>query len=723
MSTQQWTQNQANKWHCLPVDMRIKECYVIMLIMIYLGLTGVSACAALTVLRTNTAVVMVVEGDQDGDDSSDDESEIGHDAEDTSDDEQEYMSVEEQEARKCGEITYCLPAFPDIDVTELNEEDEQPVPDRTVTEEDILQMDVDINDDVGVFSNDRPDAVWWQEIETELFDENPEKPSTSTASAKAAPSTASFSSEEKSHGKPWVEAIEQSRYTDFVSKHHACTKQCHAILTQEQLMGRRKSIRSLGYHARSVFLVSQVMTAFPLDRQRNAKFLFSSDRQICREAFVYANDITKSRLYKARKLVSNGSFGNLQHGLAGAKGTSALKKPQIEGVLRIHHGPRDDTGKQAAKAQWEAHLEHAAQQRAQKVLMSKLQYKNLDPESKKFSTTDGRTAVRVVSFDFAQSVGLPHHTDQAGAIYFKSPLGVHIFGLVDESNSRVYYFFMNESNCIGLDGKNSHSPNSVLSMLDFFLKQSDNGERNLCIYADNCTGQNKNRFTMGYLAHLIKTGRYDTIEILFLPPGHMKFSPDAFFGLLKRIFRRFSIGLPHEMKTEIATKAASSHTFDKDDEPEWIWNDIKTFAEDRYESVPGINGSYHFKLHRDEERDVILRHCAKAGGPTTEVLMEAAKNKTSIVRTRKLVRQAPVKVLETGGFSATRAKELLKQVLEHVTYNKQDEWKTFIITNAPAPPAVAVPERRTAPAPPNPPTPSPSLQPSVPALPKRQRKK
>ncbi|GAU96839.1 hypothetical protein RvY_08217 [Ramazzottius varieornatus] len=63
-------------------------------------------------------------------------------------------------------------------------------------------------------------------------------------------------SEEKSHGKPWIEAIEQSRYTDFVCKHHACTKQFHAILTQEQLMGRRKSIRSLGYHARSVFLVS-----------------------------------------------------------------------------------------------------------------------------------------------------------------------------------------------------------------------------------------------------------------------------------------------------------------------------------------------------------------------------------------------------------------------------------------------------------------------------------
>ncbi|GAV00636.1 hypothetical protein RvY_11459 [Ramazzottius varieornatus] len=206
-------------------------------------------------------LVAQVEGDQDRDDSSDDESEIGDDAEDTSDDEQEYMSVEEQEARKCGEITYCLPAFPDIDVTELNEQDEQPVPDRTLTEEDILQMDVDINDDVGVFSNDGPDAVWWQEIETELFDENPEIPSTSTAPAKAAPSTASFSSEENSHGKPWIEAIEQSRYTDFVSKHHACTKQCHAILTQEQLMGRRKSIRSLGYHARSVFLVSQVMKA------------------------------------------------------------------------------------------------------------------------------------------------------------------------------------------------------------------------------------------------------------------------------------------------------------------------------------------------------------------------------------------------------------------------------------------------------------------------------
>ncbi|GAU89828.1 hypothetical protein RvY_02332 [Ramazzottius varieornatus] len=242
-------------------------------------------------------------------------------------------------------------------------------------------------------------------------------------------------------------------------------------------------------------------------------------------------------------------------------------------ISRIYRGPRDDTGKQAAKAQWEAHLQHAAEQGArykERVLMSKLQYQNLDPATKTFSPIDGQSAVRVISFDFAQSVEVPHHTDQAGAIYFKTPLAIHVFGLVDESNSLAYYFFTNETNCIGPDGTSSHGPNDVLSMLDFFLKQSDNGERNLCIYADNCTGQNKNRFTMGYLAHLIKTGRHDTIQMHFLPPGHTKFSPDTFFGLLKRIFRRFSIDLPAEMKTEIASKVASSHTFDKDDEPEWI---------------------------------------------------------------------------------------------------------------------------------------------------------
>ncbi|GAU89827.1 hypothetical protein RvY_02331 [Ramazzottius varieornatus] len=220
-------------------------------------------------------------------DSSDDESGLEDDEGNDSDEEEEAMSVEEQEARKCGEISYCLPAFPNVNVADINEEDEVSVLDRTLTEEDILREDVDMDDEGKIL------------------------------------------------GKPRIEAIEQSRYQDFIAKHRTCARECHAVLTQEQLMGRRKSVRALGYHARSVFLVSQVLTTFPLDGHHNARFFFAADRRICRDAFVYANDITRSRLYRARKLVWNGSFGNLTHGLAGVKGTSALKRPQIEGALRF----------------------------------------------------------------------------------------------------------------------------------------------------------------------------------------------------------------------------------------------------------------------------------------------------------------------------------------------------------------------------------------------------
>ena len=57
-------------------------------------------------------------------------------------------------------------------------------------------------------------------------------------------------------------------------------------------------------------------------------------------------------------------------------------------------------------------------------------------------------------------------------------------------------------------------------------------------HADNCSGQNKNRFVMQYLAWRVMTGLNKRIEISFMMVGHTKFAPDWCFGLLKQRFRR-----------------------------------------------------------------------------------------------------------------------------------------------------------------------------------------
>ena len=132
-------------------------------------------------------------------------------------------------------------------------------------------------------------------------------------------------------------------------------------------------------------------------------------------------------------------------------------------------------------------------------------------------------------------------------VVLQKPLKVDIFGLVDESISHCNYFTLDETESIGENGSQTHEANSILPMLDFYLKKEDHGEASLIMYCDNCAGQNKNRFLMAYCAHLIKTKRYKTVEVHFLPVGHTKFSPDAFFGHFKKVLyssRSFNILVP-----------------------------------------------------------------------------------------------------------------------------------------------------------------------------------
>lgn len=66
----------------------------------------------------------------------------------------------------------------------------------------------------------------------------------------------------------------------------------------------------------------------------------------------------------------------------------------------------------------------------------------------------------------------------------------------------------------------------------------------LVIHADNCAGQNKNRFTLWFLCWLVCSGLYSEIELLFLVSGHTKNICDIAFGHIKRKFHRTPVRVP-----------------------------------------------------------------------------------------------------------------------------------------------------------------------------------
>ena len=67
--------------------------------------------------------------------------------------------------------------------------------------------------------------------------------------------------------------------------------------------------------------------------------------------------------------------------------------------------------------------------------------------------------------------------------------------------------------------------NSIISMLHHFFQTHGIGEKSVHLHADNCAGQNKNRFMMYYLMWRVRTGLHEEVTISFLPVGHTKFHP------------------------------------------------------------------------------------------------------------------------------------------------------------------------------------------------------
>ena len=101
--------------------------------------------------------------------------------------------------------------------------------------------------------------------------------------------------------------------------------------------------------------------------------------------------------------------------------------------------------------------------------------------------------------------------------------------------------------------------NAIISMIHHFLATHSLGESKLELHADNCSGQNKNRYVLCYLAWRVLAGLNTDIELSFLRVGHTKFSPDWCFGLLKQTFRRTRVGCLEDIVKVVETSSQVNH--------------------------------------------------------------------------------------------------------------------------------------------------------------------
>jgi hypothetical protein len=171
--------------------------------------------------------------------------------------------------------------------------------------------------------------------------------------------------------------------------------------------------------------------------------------------------------------------------------------------------------KQEAKLKLELHLNAAANARSHY-------------NQKKAETND----IKVLSFDYAENILIPYLIDEPGIFYFKTRRKVGLFGINDDKSNIQCNFLLDECCMI------SKGPDSVISMLHYYLTKHISNKPKLVLFADNCPGQNKNQTMIGYLTYLVKVLKlFPSIELYFLVSGHTKFSPDQHFGRIKNCIK------------------------------------------------------------------------------------------------------------------------------------------------------------------------------------------
>ncbi|XP_053376640.1 uncharacterized protein LOC123565268 [Mercenaria mercenaria] len=209
------------------------------------------------------------------------------------------------------------------------------------------------------------------------------------------------------------------------------------------------------------------------------------------------------------------------------------------------------------------------------------------------------------TFDFSQYVKLPHHSREKGPTYFIQPVKVQIFGFLVDGCCQ-YNCLISENETLGRDGQLAPGPDSVISMLDHAFHSYGSGENDCSIHADNCFGQNKNRYVLAYFAWRIMVGKHRNITYMMQIPGHTRCLIDAGFGNIKKLYRRTDCDTPQHIAEVVGKSSVSNFpvTYGADG---WIWRAWKVFLSDRFKKVPNISKYHSFRFTIEQPGVVYMK--------------------------------------------------------------------------------------------------------------------
>ena len=278
------------------------------------------------------------------------------------------------------------------------------------------------------------------------------------------------------------------------------------------------------------------------------------------------------------------------------------------------------------------------------------------------------------TFDFAQQACIPHRAREVGALYFKVPRRIQIFGVAAEAVPEQVNYLIDENQTIGKDGSKSHGPNSVVSMLHYHLHHHSKGSPVICLHADNCCGQNKNRTVLAYLCWRVLVGLNTDIDLLFMRVGHTRCFVDGGFGFVKQKFRKSDV----DTVAQLATVVNDSVGFNKAETYQWRWREWDAHLGKYFSALKNITKFQRFRFSSQFLGKVEASESTSLPNATVTLLKPNVPDNVLLASTLPAV-------LEPAGMSATRSDYLYKNIRQHCHEESQD-----ITCPAPEDPTVAI---------------------------------
>ena len=202
------------------------------------------------------------------------------------------------------------------------------------------------------------------------------------------------------------------------------------------------------------------------------------------------------------------------------------------------------------------------------------------------SSRQAESDSRVITFDYAEKVGLPRFSDTPKNVYYKTGLKLDLFGVGDNTTLLQDNYALPEGHWPADKGINS-----LASMLyhNHHLRHAD--QKNLLYMADNCPGQNKNRWMLWFMAYMsIVCPNVERVCLKFLVAGHTKNFCDACFGLCKRSIKGQDVFSPSAAQDFYRGSAKCNRVARISDV---VWYDWKAFLEQFFKGVVKFITVYH----------------------------------------------------------------------------------------------------------------------------------